>query len=270
MAQRLAHSLDERAWDGNWYRRAYNDAGDPLGSKQNFECQIDCIAQAWAVLSGAAPRDKAVAAMESLDSKLVSPENGLIRLLTPPFVHTRPAPGYIQAYPAGVRENGGQYTHGAIWAVLAWAKLGEGNRAYELFRLLNPIYHTRTAHEVQHYKVEPYVMASDVYSVAPHLGRGGWTWYTGSAGWMYQAGLELLGLRKRGSSLYLNPCIPEDWPELSINYQYRHTLYKILIKNPDCKQTGGVSLEVDGQPFLANQAISLVDDSSVHRVVLVL
>jgi cyclic beta-1,2-glucan synthetase len=270
MAQRLAQSLDERAWDGNWYRRAYNDAGEPLGSKQNSECQIDCIAQAWAVLSGAAPHDKAVAAMESLDSKLVSPENGLIRLLTPPFVHTRPAPGYIQAYPAGVRENGGQYTHGAIWAVLAWARLGEGNRAYELFRLLNPIYHTRTAHEVQHYKVEPYVMASDVYSVAPHLGRGGWTWYTGSAGWMYQAGLELLGLRKQGSSLYLNPCIPEDWPELSINYQYRHTLYKILIKNPDCKQTGGVSLEVDGQPFLANQAISLVDDSSVHRVVLVL
>jgi cellobiose phosphorylase len=269
--EHLAHSLDEHAWDGNWYRRAYNDNGEPLGSQQNSECQIDCIAQAWAVLSGAAPRDKAVTAMESLDYKLVSPEDSLIRLLTPPFVRTEPAPGYIQSYPPGVRENGGQYTHAAIWAVIAWAKLREGNRAYELFRLLNPIYHARTDHEVQHYKVEPYVMASDVYSVPPYVGRGGWTWYTGAAGWMYQAGLEwLLGIKKQGSKLVLNPCIPEDWPELTIDYQYYNTGYQILIKNPDGKQTGGVSLELDGQALPPNQALPLVDDGGVHRVVLIL
>ncbi len=271
IAERLARSLDEHAWDGNWYRRAYNDDGEPIGSIQNSECQIDCIAQAWAVLSGAAPRDKAITAMESLDFKLVSPEDSLISLLTPPFVHTKPAPGYIQAYPPGVRENGGQYTHGAIWAVIAWAKLGEGNRAYELFRLINPIYHSQTDHEVQHYKVEPYVMASDVYSVPPFVGRGGWTWYTGAAGWMYQAGLEwVLGINKKGSNLYLNPCIPEDWPELTIHYKYQNTCYEILIKNPNGKQTGGVSLEVDGKPLLPNQAISLVDDGGVHQIVLVL
>jgi cyclic beta-1,2-glucan synthetase len=270
IAERLAQALNEQAWDGAWYRRAYNDNGEPLGSKQNSECQIDCIAQAWAVLSGAAPRDQAVTAMESLDAKLVSAEDSLISLLTPPFVRTKPSPGYIQAYPAGVRENGGQYTHGAIWAVLAWAKLGEGNRAYELFRMLNPIYHTRTDHEVQQYKVEPYVMASDVYSVPPYTGRGGWTWYTGAAGWMYQAGLALLGIDKQGDSLYLKPCIPEDWPELSINYQYDHTLYEILVKNPNGKQTGGTSLEVDGKPFLPGQAIPLANDGAVHRIVLVL
>lgn len=270
IAERLAHSLDEKAWDGNWYRRAFNDDGEPLGSKQNSECQIDCIAQAWGVLSGAASHDKAVTAMESFEAKLVSPEDSLISLLTPPFVQTKPSPGYIQAYPAGVRENGGQYTHGAIWAMMAWAKLGEGNRAYELFRLLNPIYHSRTDHEVQHYKVEPYVMAADVYSVPPHIGRGGWTWYTGSAGWMYQAGLELLGIHKRGSNLYLNPCIPEDWPEFSLSYRYENTLYEIWVKNPGAKQTGGVSLEIDGTSLLPDQAISLVDDGKTHRIMLVL
>jgi len=270
ISKRLSHCLDKNAWDGNWYRRAYNDDGEPLGSKQNSECQIDCIAQAWAVLSGAAPHDKAVTAMESLNSKLVSPEDSLVCLLTPPFVHTEPSPGYIQAYPAGIRENGGQYTHGAIWAVMAWTKLGEGNRAYELFRLLNPINHARTDHEVQHYKVEPYVMASDVYSVFPYIGRGGWTWYTGAAGWMYQAGLKLLGINKQGSNLYLNPCIPEDWPEVAIYYQYHNSCYEILIKNPNAKQTGGVSLEADGKSFLPNQAIPLIDDGQVHRIVLVL
>jgi cyclic beta-1,2-glucan synthetase len=270
-AKQLARSLDEHAWDGNWYRRAYNDDGEPLGSQQNSECQIDCIAQAWAVLSGAAPPDRAVTAMKSLGHKLVSPEDSLICLLTPPFVHTEPAPGYIQAYPPGVRENGGQYTHGAVWAVIAWAKLGKGNRAYELFRMLNPIYHARTENEVQHYKVEPYVIASDVYSVPPHVGRGGWTWYTGAAGWMYQAGLEwLLGINKKGSDLYLNPCIPEDWPEFTVQYKYCNTGYEILVKNPDGKQTGGVSLEVDGKLLLPHQAIPLIDDGGVHRVVFVL
>jgi cellobiose phosphorylase len=268
--ERLAHSLDEHAWDGNWYRRAYNDDGEPLGSQQNSECQIDCIAQAWAVLSGAAPHDKAITAMESLDYKLVSPEDSLIRLLTPPFFHTKPAPGYIQSYPPGVRENGGQYTHGAVWAIMAWAKLREGNRAYELFRLINPINHARTDHEVGQYKVEPYVMASDVYSVPPYIGRGGWTWYTGAAGWMYQAGLKLLGINKQGANLELKPCIPEDWPEFSVNYKYKNTLYEILVKNPNGKQTGGVSLEVDGKPFLPNQAIPLTDDSGTHRIILVL
>lgn len=270
-ADELKQALDQNAWDGNWYRRAYNDLGEPLGSIQNTECQIDCIAQAWAVISGAAALDKAVSAMQALDHKLVSREESLVCLLTPPFSKTVPSPGYIQAYPPGVRENGGQYTHGAIWAIIAWAKLGEGNHAYELFRLLNPINHARTDSEVQRYRVEPYVMASDVYSISPYVGRGGWTWYTGAAGWMYQAGLEwLLGLRKKGPRLYLEPCIPEEWPEFSVIYKYQKTKYEIIVKNPSRKQTGGQSLEMDGKTLNPKEGIPLKDDNKLHRIILIL
>ena len=200
-AAALREALDSSGWDGAWYRRAYTDNGEPLGSIMNSECQIDCIAQAWSVISGAAPLERAVVAMDSLDQRLVSREDALHYLLTPPFNKTTPSPGYIQAYPPGVRENGGQYTHGAIWSVIAWAMLGEGNRAHELFQMLNPINHARNHKEVQRYKVEPYVMAADVYSVPPYVGRGGWTWYTGAAGWMYQAGLEwILGVRRKGAN----------------------------------------------------------------------
>ncbi len=267
----LVGALNHSGWDGHWYRRAFFDNGEPLGSITNKECQIDAIAQAWAVISGAAPDDKALTAMNSLDEKLVAREHSLVHLLTPPFDNHLPTPGYIQAYPPGVRENGGQYTHGSVWAIIAWAILGEGNRAYELFHMLNPINHTRTYNEVQRYKAEPYVMAADVYSTPLYIGRGGWTWYTGAAGWMYQAGLEwILGLRKKGDNLYLNPCIPEDWPEYRIEYQYGQAKYRIIVKNPARKQTGGSSLELDGKIIPPDEPIPLKDDGKVHEVLLVL
>ena len=267
IAAQLAESLNQNGWDGNWYRRAYNDLGEPLGSIQNTECQIDCIAQAWAVISGAADPDKAVSAMQALDQKLVSREDSLVCLLTPPFSKTNPSPGYIQAYPPGVRENGGQYTHAAVWAIIAWAKLGEGNQAYSLFRLLNPINHSRTDSEIQRYRVEPYVMAADIYSIPPYTGRGGWTWYTGAAGWMYQAGLEwVLGIKKRGSRLYIEPCIPEEWSEFSVSYKYQDTLYEIKVKNPLHKQTGGTALKLDGKTVNPKKGILLKDDKKAHLV----
>ncbi|NLM38085.1 MAG: glycosyl transferase family 36, partial [Firmicutes bacterium] len=273
ISNELVAALNEHGWDGQWYRRAYNDRGEPIGSITNTECQIDCIAQAWGVISGAAELDKALLAMNSLDHKLVRREEGtLICLLTPPFDKTEPSPGYIQAYPPGIRENGGQYTHGTIWAVIAWALLGQGNRAYDLFRILNPINQTRTYNEAQRYKVEPYVMAADVYSVPPHTGRGGWTWYTGSAGWMYQAGLEwILGLRRQGPVLHLKPCIPEDWPGFSVRYWYGQTEYEIKVENPERKQTGGSYLELDGEPLAEIEAgVPLVNDGEKHRVLLIL
>ncbi|MFZ3371884.1 MAG: glucoamylase family protein, partial [Desulfitobacteriaceae bacterium] len=195
-AQELAKNLNEQAWDGQWYRRAYFDNGQPLGSINNQECQIDALAQAWAVISGAAPSQRALQAMQAVDRELVWREHSLVRLLTPPFENTEPSPGYIQGYPPGVRENGGQYTHGVIWCIMAWAKLGEGEKAWELFQMINPINHALTPSEVERYKVEPYVMAADVYAAEPNIGRGGWTWYSGAAGWMYQAGLEwILGVQ---------------------------------------------------------------------------
>jgi cyclic beta-1,2-glucan synthetase len=267
-AEELKTALNDAGWDGEWYRRAYNDDGEPLGSLRNAECQIDCIAQAWAVISGAAPEKKALQAMNALQEKLVVEEDALVRLLAPPFENTEPSPGYIQAYPPGVRENGAQYTHAAAWAVIAWAMLGEGDRAYELFRMLNPIYHARTSGEVQRYKVEPYVMAADVYSMPPHNGRGGWTWYTGSAGWMYQAGLEwILGVRRRGDHLLLQPCIPAEWEHYTVEYHYGASLYSIVVKNPSGRQTGLSKLTLDGKKLDAKSGlIPLKDDGKPHRV----
>jgi cellobiose phosphorylase len=271
-ADRLARALDESGWDGQWYRRAYTDEGEPLGSQHNVECQIDCIAQAWAALSQAAPPDKVRTAMESLENRLLDRDNGLIYILTPPFDETTPSPGYIEGYPPGVRENGGQYTHGAVWAAMAWAKLGEGDRAYELLRLLNPIYHARTQGEALRYRVEPYVMAADIYSAASQLGRGGWTWYTGAAGWMYQAGLEwVLGVRRRGDRLLLQPCIPADWPEYTVTYRHGESNYVLQVKNPAHRQTGATSFELDGVAMDPHEpAIFLVDDGRTHHAVLVL
>lgn len=267
--EQISWASENSAWDGQWYRRAYNDNGDPLGSVNNSECQIDCIAQAWAVISGAAPEDKAKTAMWSLYHQLVSHDKAIINLLTPPFSQTRPSPGYIQAYPQGVRENGGQYTHGAVWAIIAWAKLGEGNLAGELFRMINPIYHTQTQREAQTYRIEPYVTAADVYSAPAYAGRGGWSWYTGSAGWMYQAGLEwILGIRRQGDFLILKPCIPEHWPEYQVNYRFGKTLYEITVKNPHQKQTGLQSLMLDGAVLDPKTArIPLMDDGKNHRVI---
>lgn len=228
--EQLQEAIHEHAWDGQWYRRAFTDAGAWLGSIQSEECRIDAIAQSWSVISGAAPADRAQTAMKSFDRELVDRELSVVKLLTPPFDRSSPSPGYIQGYPPGIRENGAQYTHGVIWGMLAWSKLGQGDKAFELFHMLNPITHTRTDQEVRQYAGEPYVMAADVYTSEPHRGHAGWTWYTGAAGWMYQCGVEwILGLQKRGARLYINPCIPDGWPGFQVTYRYGDTRYRIAV-----------------------------------------
>jgi len=213
----LVESLDQNAWDGRWYRRAYFDDGSPLGSVDNAECRIDAIAQSWSVLSGAAATDKSVMALAMAYEELVKPSEGLALLFTPPFESSTRDPGYIKAYPPGVRENGGQYTHGAIWSIFAHAALGQASEAAQLFSMINPINHALTAQAVETYRVEPYVIAADVYSIAPHCGRGGWTWYTGSAGWFYRAGLEaILGITRQGDELIVCPCLPPSWAEAEV------------------------------------------------------
>lgn len=267
----------EQAWDGAWYRRGYYDDGAPLGSSQSTQCRIDTIAQSWSVLAGCENnRDHAIAAMASVDRLLIDRENQLARLFTPPFDQDGAEdPGYIKGYPPGVRENGGQYTHGAIWSIFAWAGLGYGARALSLFKLLNPIYHSDSAEAVARYKVEPYVACADVYSVAPHVGRGGWTWYTGSAAWLYRAGLEaLLGFHLQGDRLRIAPCIPPDWSAFKISYRHRTekhlTRHEIEVRNPD-KVCGGVAtVEMDGQTLDPAAPIVLADDGDTHQVIVVL
>lgn len=273
----LAASLNEHAWDGQWYRRAFTDDGQWLGSLHNNECRIDAIAQSWSVISEAGEPDKAHRAMESFDRNLVDRSLSVVRLLTPPFDHTDPSPGYIQGYPPGIRENGAQYTHGVLWGILAWCRLGNGDKAFELFHMLNPITHTRTPGEVRRYVGEPYVMAADVYTTDPHKGHAGWTWYTGAAGWMYQVGLEgILGLQRRGTRLYIRPCIPSDWPEVTIRYRYGDASYRITIRNPERKCTGAAVFEVDGRKIPLTEFgeegpfVDLSDDGKDHEVVLTL
>ena len=227
-AAQLRRKLEQNGWDGGWYRRAYFDDGSPLGSTNNTECQIDSIAQSWSVLSGAGDSARVLLAMEALDQRLVRREYGLIQLLDPPFDKSPLNPGYIKGYVPGVRENGGQYTHAAIWATMAFARLGDSRRAWELFRMINPVNHSGSAEEIAIYKVEPYVMAADVYALPPHTGRGGWTWYTGSAAWMYRLIVEsLIGLRLEIDKLYITPCLPEDWDGFKVHYRYRETVYHI-------------------------------------------
>ena len=267
-AENLRSALDSAGWDGQWYRRAYYDDGTALGSAADTECRIDAIAQSWAVLSGAAEPGRARLAMAAVDSQLTHRDASLALLFAPPFEHTRLDPGYIKGYPPGLRENGGQYTHGALWSVMAFAALGQGDKAAELFAMLNPIRRTGTRADVHRYKVEPYVVAADVYAVAPHVGRGGWTWYTGSAGWMYRAGLEsILGLRLQGAQLHLAPCIPVSWPGAQINFRYRTARYEIWLDNAAGVSSGVVAVEVDGEALESvATGIELVDDASVHRV----
>ena len=269
----LQNSLEQGAWDGDWYRRGYYDDGTPLGSATSTECRIDSIAQSWSVISQAADPIRASRAMAAVDSYLIRRDAGLALLFTPPFDRTVLDPGYIKGYPPGIRENGGQYTHAATWSVIAYALLGQGNNAWELFSLLNPVNRTSTRADVHRYKVEPYVVAADVYSVAPHIGRGGWTWYTGSAGWMYRAGLEgILGFRIQGTSLLLAPCIPEKWPRFEIVFKYRSSRYEILIENPLGVGRGVMLAELDGNalPSGLQTRIPLVDDGDIHSVRLVL
>ena len=243
----LETALEQHAWDGDWYRRAFFDDGTPLGSAANTECRIDSIAQSWAVLSGAAPRERAARAMAAVEEYLVRPGDGLVLLFTPPFDRSPLDPGYIKGYLPGVRENGGQYTHGAIWCILAFAALGEGDKAGWLFSVLNPINHSSTRAGIQRYKVEPYVAAADIYSEANHIGRGGWTWYTGSAGWMYRAGVEwILGFRLRGTTLSIDPAIPRAWPAYQITFRYHSARYTVRVENPRGATRGVTRAELDG------------------------
>jgi cyclic beta-1,2-glucan synthetase len=233
-AASVREALEREAWDGEWYRRATFDDGTWLGSKDSDECQIDSIAQSWAVLSGAADPARAALAMTSLEKHLIRPDDGLALLFTPPFDKTSHDPGYIKGYPPGLRENGGQYSHAAMWAILAFTKMREGNKAAALFSLLNPVNHARTPTEIDRYKVEPYVVAADVYSVPPHAGRGGWTWYTGSAGWMYRAGVEgILGICREGGFLVIDPCIPDTWPGFEATVTMDSTRYEIHVEAAD-------------------------------------
>jgi cyclic beta-1,2-glucan synthetase len=268
-AEALTKALDG-AWDGEWYRRAYFDDGTPLGSATNTECRIDAIAQSWSVLSGAGEPARVRQAMQSTNRHLVRQEDGLILLLTPPFDKMTPSPGYIQGYVPGVRENGGQYTHAALWTVLAFARMGDGDRAEELFRLINPVNHGRTPAEVARYRVEPYVVAADVYSQPPHVGRGGWTWYTGSAGWMYRVGIEeILGITLDRGALRVEPCIPRGWKHYEVTYRTRDAEFQITIENPQGVCRGVRRVELDGadQPDLL---IHLARAAGQHRVRVVL
>ncbi|MDT4809206.1 Cyclic beta-(1,2)-glucan synthase NdvB [compost metagenome] len=261
-AAALRLSLEEHGWDGAWYRRAYFDDGTPLGSASNAECRIDSIAQSWAVLSGAAPDARRRTAMDSLERHLVRRDAGLVQLLDPPFDKTPLDPGYIKGYVPGVRENGGQYTHAAVWASMAFAALGDSARAWELLRLINPVNHGCGA-GIEVYRVEPYVVAADVYGVAPHAGRGGWSWYTGAAGWMYRLIVEsLLGLQRHGAQLRLQPVLPAEWPGFTLHYRYGATRYRIEVQQ---SAAGAQSLSLDGVP-LEGTEIPLVDDGREHRV----
>jgi cyclic beta-1,2-glucan synthetase len=261
----LRQSIEQNGWDGEWYRRAYFDNGSPLGSASNLECQIDSVAQSWSVLSGIGDAQHSRKAMDSLDKHLVDRNHGLIKLLAPPFDKSDLDPGYIRGYVPGVRENGGQYTHAAIWAAMAFAAMGDSARAWELFGMINPVNHARSPEELVTYKVEPYVMAADIYAVAPHIGRGGWTWYTGSAGWMYRLIVEsLLGLRLEVDKLYFAPCFPADWSGFKVHYRFRETVYHItVLQSPD--HNGEMNVTVDGTPH-NDVAVTLTNDLQEHFV----
>jgi len=266
-AEDLRAAVEANAWDGAWYRRAYFDDGTPLGSVENDECQIDALPQAWAVISGAADPDRAASAMDAVRERLVRADDKLIQLFDPPFDKGVLQPGYIKGYVPGIRENGGQYTHAATWVVLATALQGLGDRAMELWNLINPISHAATARAMQQYRVEPYVVCADVYGAPPHTGRGGWTWYTGSAGWLYRVAVEgILGFHLQGDSVRLAPCIPRNWPKFELRYRYRSSTYRIVVDN--CAGTGrGVrSIELDGQS-VPNDTLPLRDDSRTHEAI---
>jgi cyclic beta-1,2-glucan synthetase len=267
----LKAALEREGWDGAWYRRAFFDDGTPLGSSVNAECRIDSIAQSWGVFSGGAEIGRAQRAMAAVSQQLVKPSDGVVLLLTPPFDHTAQDPGYIKGYVPGIRENGGQYTHAAVWTLMAFAALGDGDKAGELLRMLNPINRAGSRAGVQRYKVEPYVLAGDVYAESPHVGRGGWTWYTGSAGWFYRAGLEwVLGFRVRGATLSVDPCIPRNWPSYSITFRYHTATYQIRVENPRGVSRGIVSVDFDGKPMSGPANIPLADDGMEHNLVVIL
>jgi len=266
----VREALERDGWDGAWYRRAFFDDGTPLGSSLNDECQIDSIAQSWAAISGAGEATRATTAMLAAYTRLVDREHAIVRLFTPPFDRTALDPGYVKAYPPGIRENGGQYTHGAVWSVIAFAMLGDGDTAAEVLSLLNPINHSSSRAAIYRYKVEPYVACADVYDCA-HVGQGGWTWYTGSAGWMYRACIEwLLGIRLHGPSLLIDPRIPKKWPGFAVSLRYRSATYDVEVENPRGAGFGVTAIGIDGRSLAGAGPIALVDDGAAHRVKVVL
>ena len=270
-ARELQTAVERESWDGAWYRRAYFDDGTPLGSASQSECRIDSLAQSWGVISGAGDAARVGRAMQSVDEYLVRSGDDQILLFTPPFDRTPLDPGYIKGYLPGLRENGGQYTHAAVWCVIAHAMLGNGNRAGELFDMLNPVNHGSSRAGVHAYKIEPYVIAADIYSEPPHVRRGGWSWYTGAAGWMYRAGVEwILGIRKAGDSLVFDPCIPQHWKEFDATYRHGTSSYEIHVVNPRGVSRGVAGVDVDGKPVAPQSGIELSDDGAVHHVTVVM
>ncbi|HKB02122.1 MAG TPA: glycosyl transferase family 36, partial [Gemmataceae bacterium] len=269
-ADQLRSAIEEQAWDGDWYLRAWFDDGTPLGSKANDECKIDSLPQSWAVLAGGRDEVRQVTAVDAAVINLVDCGSKLVKLFAPPFDAGPLQPGYIKGYVPGIRENGGQYTHAAIWLVQALAGLGRGAQAHELWRMLSPISHADTPEAVARYKVEPYVIAADVYGVPPHVGRGGWTWYTGSASWLYRAALEtLLGLTVRGNTLRFDPRVPANWPGFEIEYRHREATYRCRIENPAGVELGVREVYLDGSP-VSGGVIPLSDDEQSHEVRVVL
>jgi cyclic beta-1,2-glucan synthetase len=269
-ADGLKRAAEAHAWDGEWYLRAFYDDGSPLGTAADEECRLDSLSQSWSVISGAASPARALQAMESVEAHLVDRANGVVKLLAPPFDRTSRDPGYIKGYAPGVRENGGQYTHAAAWVVLAETVLGRGDRAGELLRMINPAHITATAEGIARYRVEPYVVAADLASTAPHAGRGGWTWYTGSASWMYRVALEsVLGFTVRGEVLTMDPCIPAAWPSFSIDWRRGATTWSVTVENPQGVQRGVARVTVDGAEAPGGR-VALVDDGGRHVVHVVL
>ncbi|HYM99289.1 MAG TPA: glycosyl transferase, partial [Aestuariivirgaceae bacterium] len=269
---RLKAALEKSAWDGSWYLRGYFDDGTPLGASSSEECRIDALAQSWSVISGAADPSRMRVAMGEVEKQLIRPADGVAVLFTPPFDKTPLDPGYIKGYPPGIRENGGQYTHASCWTVFAFAKLHHAEKAHSLFAMLNPINYSANPQGVQRYRTEPYVVAADVYSVAPHAGRGGWTWYTGSAGWLYQAGLQaILGLEQNGEELSFNPCIPSEWDGFEVFLNRGGTKYRIeILRQPSEEERLGAFAEEGAVRAPKAAAIRLINDGKSHRVRLIM
>lgn len=269
-AKVLADVIERVAWDGQWYTRAYFDDGSAMGSAKSDEAKIDSIPQSWAVISGAADPKRAAAAMAASDAQLVREDWRMLLLFTPPFDKTSHDPGYIKGYVPGVRENGGQYTHAALWTPLAWARLGDGEKAVKLLQFMNPIEHSQGAEGAVRYVVEPYVVAADVYSLAGREGRGGWTWYTGSAAWMYRVWVEeVLGLHLRGDNLTIAPVIPPSWPEFTMRLRHGDALYVVRVVNPSGPGHGVASITLDGKP-VAGPALPLSRAAGEHEVLVTL
>ena len=253
----MAAAIERTSWDGEWYLRAFFDDGSPLGSHNNQECRIDSMAQSWSVISGVAHPERMRQAVEAADRLLVKEKERLVLLFTPPFDHSEPNPGYIMGYPKGVRENGGQYTHGSLWLASAWAKLGDGNRAVRLLKLMSPVESSRTPEAADHFRGEPYVSPADVSSATGRMGRAGWTWYTGSAGWMYRIWIEeVLGFQLRGDTLTISPAIPDEWDGFEITYRYRSSVYEIAVRR-----------DAPADAVESGAPITLIDDGANHKIV---